>query len=95
MARVRFGGQLMRHVTASAPGALDTVDVTAATVGEALAQAFERAPAVKGYVVDEHFRVRKHVAVFIDGKQIADRAQLDDAVGAASEVYVLQALSGG
>jgi sulfur-carrier protein len=85
----------MRHVAASAPGAPDTLDVTATTVRDALAAAFERVPAVKGYVVDEHFRVRKHVAVFIDGKQIADRAKLDDVVGVASEVYVLQALSGG
>lgn len=85
----------MRHVTASAPGAPDAVDVTATTVGAALADAFARVPAVKGYVVDEQGRVRKHVAVFVDGKQIADRARLDDAVGAASEIYVLQALSGG
>lgn len=95
MARVRFGGQLMRHVTASSPGALDTIDVVATTVRDALAAAFERVPAVKGYVVDEHFRVRKHVAVFVDGQQIADRTKLDDVVAATSEVYVLQALSGG
>ena len=95
MARVRFGGQLMRHVTASAPDAVDTIDVAATTVRDALSAAFARVPAIKGYVVDEHFRVRKHVAVFVDGKQIADRAKLDDAIGASSEVYVLQALSGG
>jgi sulfur-carrier protein len=33
--------------------------------------------------------------VFVDGKQIEDRERLGDAVAPGSELYVMQALSGG
>jgi hypothetical protein len=33
--------------------------------------------------------------VFLDGEQIADRVGLSDAVRPESEIYVMQALSGG
>jgi hypothetical protein len=33
--------------------------------------------------------------VFVDGRQIADRERLSDPVGPHSELYVMQALSGG
>jgi hypothetical protein len=69
--------------------------VEAATVREALDAAFALSPKLRGYVVDEHGALRKHIAVFVDGKPIEDRTGLRDAVGPESEVYVLQALSGG
>jgi hypothetical protein len=33
--------------------------------------------------------------VFVDGQQIGDRDRLSDAVRPTSEIYVMQALSGG
>jgi hypothetical protein len=33
--------------------------------------------------------------VFVDGQQIGDRERLSDPVRPASEIYVMQALSGG
>jgi hypothetical protein len=39
--------------------------------------------------------LRRHVNVFVNTTMIADRARQSDAVGAADEIYVLQALSGG
>jgi hypothetical protein len=33
--------------------------------------------------------------IFVDGERVGDRRQLSDRVGADSEVYVVQALSGG
>jgi molybdopterin synthase sulfur carrier subunit len=39
--------------------------------------------------------VRKHMNVFVDGRQVRDRERLGDPVDAASEIYVMQALSGG
>ena len=33
--------------------------------------------------------------IYIDGKPIVDRADLSDPVGEDSEIYVMQALSGG
>ena len=40
-------------------------------------------------------RVRKHVAVFLNGETVRDREGLADAVAEGDEIFVLQALSGG
>ncbi|TWU00285.1 hypothetical protein Pla108_12340 [Botrimarina colliarenosi] len=50
---------------------------------------------LKSYVLDEQGRLRRHVAVFVDGRLITDRLGLSDAVTPTSEVFVMQALSGG
>lgn len=86
---VRFTANLQRHVPSP------SVEVSGATVAECLAAAFEHNPRVRGYVLDEHGAVRKHMNVFVDGAQICDRVQLRDAVGPSTEIYVMQALSGG
>jgi len=75
--------------------ACPAVDVAGATVREALERVFVDNPRLRGYVVDEHGALRKHMAVFVDGQQLVDRAALSDAVTAGSEIYVMQALSGG
>jgi molybdopterin synthase sulfur carrier subunit len=89
MPRVVFTSNLQRHVTCPER------DVSGTTVAQALEAVFAEAPQVREYVLDEHGHVRKHVAIYVDGERIADRERLTDAVGPASEVYVLQALSGG
>ena len=71
------------------------VYIGAFAVAECLAAAFEHTPRARGYVLDEHGAVRKHMNVFVDGEQIRDRAALTDAVGPHAEIYVMQALSGG
>ncbi len=86
---VSFTPNLQRHI--SAP----SVSVEAATVGETLDRVFELHPRLRGYVLDDRGSVRKHMAIFVDGVTIRDRESLTDAVRATSEVYVLQALSGG
>ena len=65
------------------------------SVAEALGAAFEQAPQVRGYVVDDQGQLRKHVAIYVDGQRITDRARMSDPVGERSEIWVLQALSGG
>lgn len=35
------------------------------------------------------------MALFVDGVPVRDRTSLSDSVGAGSEIYVMQALSGG
>ena len=62
---------------------------------EVLDRVFADHPRLRGYVVDERGVLRKHMSVFVDGAQIADRETLSDPVGPASELYVMQALSGG
>lgn len=89
MATLVFTANLARHV------ACPPQQWPGASVAEVLAQAFADNPRLRGYVVDEHGALRKHMVIFVDGRQIADRRALSDAVGPASEIYVMQALSGG
>ena len=86
---VHFTANLTRHV--SCP----TVHVDGTTVGEVLKAVFEQNPRLRSYVVDEQGAVRKHMNVFVDGQQVRDRERLGDPVGSASEIHVMQALSGG
>jgi len=85
------------HFTANLAKHRDTPKVTveAATVRAAIDAATEADPLLRGYVVDDQGRLRKHVNIFIDGALISDRLRLSDAVSPRSEIFVMQALSGG
>jgi len=87
--RVTFTPNLARHV-ASAP-----VDVSGSSLREVLEAAFRERPGLRDYVLDDGGRLRRHMSVFVDGRQIADRVRLDDEIRDGAEVYVMQALSGG
>ena len=89
MPRVLFTSNLQRYV------ACPESRVQGATVAQALSHVFVDAPQVRDYVLDEQGHVRKHVHIYVDGRRIADREKLSDAVEADSEICVLQALSGG
>lgn len=89
MAKVVFTANLQRHVECP------PVAVPASTVHDALSQVFDSNPRLRGYVVDERGALRKHMSVFVDGELIKDRVRLSDPLTAESEVYVMQALSGG
>ena len=52
-------------------------------------------PGLQSYVLDERGSLRRHVNIFIDGKMINDRNKLSDTFSAGSEIYIMQALSGG
>ena len=54
-----------------------------------------RYPGVTRYVLDDQGRLRQHVNIFIDGAMIKDRTSLTDAFQENSEIYIMQALSGG
>ena len=89
MAHLFFAASIQRHI--------DTPerDVDARTLGEALETVFGEQPRLRGYIVDDQGALRKHLSVFIDGQPVRDRQHLSDALGDASRVYVVQALSGG
>lgn len=89
MPRVVFTPNLKRHI--ECPDA----EVAGATVRQALDAVFAEHPQLRGYVVDEHDRLRRHMAVFVNGRPLKDRDQLSDAVEPAAEIFVMQALSGG
>ncbi len=65
------------------------------TVGDALAGVFAARPQVRGYVLDERGRLRKHVCVFADGARLKNETALTQTIGPDSKLHVMQALSGG
>ena len=89
MPRVVFTANLQRHV--SCPER----EVPGDTVAQALAAVFVESPQIRDYVLDEQGHVRRHVHIYVDGRRITDRERLTDRVAAATEICVLQALSGG
>lgn len=80
----------LRHVAPTGP-----TRVEAATLGAALDAYFARTPKVRSYILDDQGRLRRHVAVFIDGELLLDKRDLGRNVAPTSEIYVMQALSGG
>lgn len=89
MAIIRFTTHLVQHRPVRA------IEASGATVAEVLATGLADDPLLRGYVLDDQGRVRKHVNIYLDGTLIHDRVRLSDPVAATSEIYVLQALSGG
>jgi hypothetical protein len=89
MAKLVFTQQLRRFL------AVPEIDTEAKTLRAALEDAFCANPQLRGYVLDDQGHLRQHVTVFIDGLRLRDRVNLDDALTPASQVHVLQALSGG
>jgi len=89
MVRVAFTDNIQRHVECP------TDDAIGHTVREVLDETFASNPRARLYVLDEQGRLRKHMHIFVDGEPIHDRVSLSDAVQPNSEIYVMQALSGG
>ena len=89
MVDIRFTRNIQRHV------ACDEGSVEAATVREALEVYFADNPSARSYVVDDQGALRHHMALFVDGRPVRDRRTLSDPLEPTSEIYVLQALSGG
>ncbi len=89
MARMFFTRHLRRLV------AREPVEVTGSTLQAALDALFEQIPPLRGYVLDDQGRLRQHVCLFVDDERIDFTGSLDCAIGPDSEIYVMQALSGG
>jgi len=89
MPHVAFTPNLRRHVNCP------SLSVPGDTVKEALAQVFQAHPHLEGYVLDDQGALRKHMVVFVDGSPARDRKRLSDPVAEQSEIFVMQALSGG
>jgi molybdopterin converting factor small subunit len=89
MTRVVFTANIQRHV--GCPEA----HVSGATVCDVLDAVFADNPQARGYVLDDQSALRKHMAVFVDGRSVRDRVRLSDTVTESSTIHVFQALSGG
>jgi hypothetical protein len=87
---------LTRHLHTFFPQLANApLNVDAATVAEVVKALEALAPGIAFYLCDERGRLRQHVNIFIGEERIRDRARLSDAVEPGTQVFVLQALSGG
>ncbi|MCP1625863.1 MoaD/ThiS family protein [Pseudomonas nitroreducens] len=89
MCRIVFAPSIQRHVP------IEERELPAVTLASALEAVFVEAPKLRGYLLDDQGGLRRHLTIFIDGLRLRDRASLSDVLAAGSEVYVVQALSGG
>lgn len=89
MARVLFTPHLERFLDCP-PG-----DAEGKTLAQVIAAVCAEHPRLRGYILDDQGALRTHVTIFVDGTMVRDRQSLSDPVGTGSEVYVMQALSGG
>ena len=89
MPTIAFTPHLQRFLDAPA------ATVGGATVREALDEVFAENPRLRGYVLDEHGRVRQHVTIYVGDAPLVDRVALSDTVKPDTDIFVLQALSGG
>ena len=90
MPRVQFTRHLQRFFPQ-----LAEVEVPAATVAELVSVLEERHPGLRDFLVDERGTLRKHVNIFIENEMVRDREHLSDPLLPESQVFVMQALSGG
>jgi molybdopterin converting factor small subunit len=89
MPKVFFTANLRRHVDCPA------MEAEGATVRELLANVFASHERLGTYVLDEQGSLRKHMTVLVDGVRVKDWQKLSDPVKPKSEIWVMQALSGG
>lgn len=90
MPTVKFTYALRRFF----PGLKDTA-ARGKSLAAVLAEMDNCYPGVKSYLLDEQGQLRRHVNIFIDGVLINDRKKLSDGFAENSEIYIMQALSGG
>ena len=89
MVRVNFTPNLERHLGVRA------LEVEAMTLREAFDAVFTRVQGARSYVLDDQGAVRHHVAIFVDGALVHDRTRLAHPLEPDSEIWIMQALSGG
>ena len=89
MATVRFTESIQRHVQCPSRA------IAGATLREVLEGYFADNERARGYVLDDQGALRKHMAIFIDGRQVQDRIALTDPVDQDAVVDLIQSLSGG
>ena len=89
MAHLFFTQQLARFTR------VPQLESEASDLRAALDTAFAVNPRLRSYVLDDQGALRANVTIFIDGRRCHNTQRLDDPLRPDSQVYVLQALSGG
>lgn len=90
MPTVAFTGHLRRFFPTLVPGPIE-----GDTVGAVLTALERQHPGLRRYLCEDTGALRKHVNVFVDGELTTDRNTLSQQVDTASELFIVQALSGG
>lgn len=86
MATVRLRGQLKQLAGDEAEH-----EHEGATVADVLRELENAHPAVRGWVLDERGRIRRHINVFVNG----ERGEVGTGVGPGDRLEVIPAISGG
>ena len=73
----------------------ERVSVDGCTAREAIDALIAIHPQLRRFVLDDAFRLREHVNIYINDELIVDRQQLSDGVNAGDTLYILPAVSGG
>ncbi len=73
------------------PGAERRVELAASRVDEVITALDARWPGMRDRLCDSRPSIRRHINVFVDG----ERANLDTAISAGAEVFIITAISGG
>jgi sulfur-carrier protein len=89
MVKVHFTSNLRRHVDCP------VVECSGETVFAVLQQVFLANTRLATYVLDDQGALRKHMRILVDGLAISDLPKQSDTVKPNSEIWVMQALSGG
>ena len=90
MAQVKFTPNLKRFFPDLCP-----VEIEADTIAEIVKAVDARWNGLADYIVDEQGQLRKHVNIFIGDELLRDKKNLSDAVNPDTQIYIMQALSGG
>jgi sulfur-carrier protein len=89
MAKVHFTSNLRRHVDCP------SMQAEGDDVRSVLVKVFAEHPRLGTYVLDDQGHLRRHMRILVDGLAIKDLEKQSDPVSPTSEVWVMQALSGG
>jgi molybdopterin converting factor small subunit len=73
------------------PGSVRRVEISAATVGQAIDALDARWPGMRDRLCDSRPAIRRHINVFVEGR----RTTLDTRLSPGAEVTVITAISGG
>ena len=90
MAQVKFTPNLQRFFPDLCECAVDAADVA-----EIVAAVDQRWRGLGDYIIDEQGALRKHVNIFVGDELLRDKQTLSDRVSADTQVFIVQALSGG
>lgn len=74
---------------------LKSQQIIAVTLSELFFELNQLYPGLSSYLLEDNGVIRKHVNVFLDGVLVENKSNLNVSIIEVSEIFILQALSGG